>query len=205
MATERQITPKQPYTTPSVSNQQDYGMEKAMSAMMMMMVMASVVGQLLPSRTSADAFGSNVNWTWVLTNTQLGQYQVMIPDSGSATGQWNSGVATSTIAGDDLVELGTEGIVSWIHSLVIDISRFSIGSTVTIRLYQTVDGVDTESYAQNFATGVDPNGIWIINGSVAIDGILRVEVRSDQPVDDGVRVGYKHIVGVMVKTEAPAT
>jgi hypothetical protein len=105
---------------------------------------------------------------------------------------WNSGVATSGQPGADLVTIGAVNTRYKVHGLHVDISALTPGASITVRLYTTTTGAGLiNGYAQTFVAGTDPNDLWIINGTLEIDNLLRVEVYSNNPADDGLGVGYK--------------
>ncbi len=114
----------------------------------------------------------------------------------SVVGNWNSGVATSGSTGDNLVSIGAVNIKYKLHCLIIDIGLLTSGSTITIRLYMKVNGTEIQIYppitqSQTFVVGTDARGIWVINGSVMIDQVLRVEVMSNNAIDNRLPVAYK--------------
>jgi len=119
------------------------------------------------------------------------------PASGSVTANWNSGFASSGNPGADLVTLGAEGVKYKVHSLLVSIKNLSLGANIEVRLYQELNGVEHEVYNQGFVTGTDPDGLWIINGTVGIHQALRVELYSDDPADDGAAVDYDYMLEEM--------
>ncbi|GAH30918.1 unnamed protein product [marine sediment metagenome] len=114
------------------------------------------------------------------------------PGDSSVEADWQSGIATSGETGGDLVTIGTAGDRKKVHSLVVGIGALTIGANITIRLYRLVNGVETRVYRETFIVGTDPNGLWVINGTLEIDGTLRVEVQSDTPADNGEAVTYNY-------------
>jgi len=108
--------------------------------------------------------------------------------SGSATWNWNGGVATSGLAGADMRLIGLAGCRDLIHSYEVNISALTVGAQVTIRMYKLIAGVEREIYNQTFIQGTDPDGLWIINGTVGIAEQVRVEIYSNQAADDGLQI-----------------
>jgi len=52
-------------------------------------------------------------------------------------------------------------------------------------------------YEQSFTGGTDPDGLWIINGTVGIHEALRVEVESNNAADNGLAVNYDYMLEAM--------
>lgn len=120
------------------------------------------------------------------------------PAINTVAGNWQAGVATSLQPGADLVTIGTAGVRRKVHSLHVDISALTPGATITIRLYTPTTGVPgVDAYSQNFVVGTVPNDLWIINGTLEIDDILRVEVRSNNVGDNLRNIGYKVLTEAM--------
>ncbi len=116
------------------------------------------------------------------------------PYAGSANGNWNSGTASSGNPGADLATIGADDIEYKFHSLVVDISNLTDGATVRVRLFMEVNGVERQVYNQTFLKGTDPDGLWIVNGTVGIHEELRVEVYSSVPADNGKTVDYDYML-----------
>lgn len=117
------------------------------------------------------------------------------PGESSVTGNWQSGTATSGETGADLVNIGTASDRRKIHSLQVDISQLTTGATITIRLYELVNGTERKVYppfGTSWVVGTDPGAIWVIDGTVEITGVLRVEVQSDTAGDNGKAIAYKY-------------
>jgi len=117
------------------------------------------------------------------------------PGESSVTANWQSGTGTSTETGADLVSIGTAGDRKKLHSLVVGIGALTVGATITIKLFMSVNGVDTKVYppvGTTWTPGTDPNGIWVVDGTLEITGILRVEVQSNNAGDNGKAITYKY-------------
>ena len=117
------------------------------------------------------------------------------PGEASVIANWQSGIGTSLEAGADLVSIGAAGDRKKLHSLVVGIGALTVGATITIKLFQSVNGVDTKVYppvGSTWTPGTDPNGIWVVTGTLEIDGILRVEVQSNNAGDNGRAITYKY-------------
>ncbi|MFC2017582.1 hypothetical protein ACFLUD_04135 [Chloroflexota bacterium] len=119
------------------------------------------------------------------------------PAFGSVTGNWNSGTATSGETGADLVTIGANDTRNKLHSLLINISSVQAGAKITIRLYMQVNGTERKIYQEEFTQGTDPNGLWIINGTVGIHEVLRVEATSSKAADNGAAIEYDYMLEAM--------
>ena len=113
--------------------------------------------------------------------------------SGHGTPNWNSGVATSGEAGADVTPIGSASGEYIIHSLFLNIVALTAGAHVTVRMYTLIHAIEACVYRQTFVQGTDPDGLWIINGSLGISEILRVELYSDQAGDDGRLVYHEYM------------
>ena len=68
------------------------------------------------------------------------------PVESSKTANWQSGTATSTEPGADLVSIGNPADRKKLHSLVVGIGALTVGATITIKLFMLVNGVETKVY-----------------------------------------------------------
>lgn len=119
---------------------------------------------------------------------------------GSVSESWQSGTATSGEAGADLVSLGEAGKKKKLHSLLVDIGSLTPGAIITIKLFLSVNGVERKVYpppGTTWVVGTDPDGVWVVNGTVAIHDVLRVEVESDNPSDNGLPIAYTAVLEAM--------
>jgi hypothetical protein len=66
-----------------------------------------------------------------------------------------------------------------------------------LNLFMKVNGAERKVYHQSFTKGTDPDGLWIVNGTVGIHDVLRVELESNNAADNGKAVDYNYIVEVM--------
>ena len=119
------------------------------------------------------------------------------PASGSVTGNWYSGAATSGLTGADLVTIGANDIKKKLHSLLVNISSVQSGAKITVRLYMQVNGTERKVYQEEFTQGTDPDGLWIVNGSVGIHEALRVEAMSNKSADNGAAIEYDYMLEAM--------
>jgi len=116
------------------------------------------------------------------------------PVSGSVADNWNSGTATSGETGADIVTIGASGTRNKLHSLLLNISDFQAGAKVTVKLFMQINGTERKVYEQEFKQGNDPDGLWIVNGTVGIHEVLRVEAESNKAADDGVSMDYDYLL-----------
>ena len=77
----------------------------------------------------------------------------------------------------------------------MDISQLTNGATITIKLFELVNGTERKIYPPDGSTwvvGTDQDAPAIIDGTIEITGVLRVEVQSDTPGDNTKWVGYEY-------------
>jgi len=119
------------------------------------------------------------------------------PVSGSVTGNWQSGTATSGETGADVVTIGADDTRKKLHSLLLSIHNFAPGGRVTVKLFMQVNGTERKVYQEEFNKGTDPDGLWVVNGTVGIHEALRVEVQSNRAADNGVALHYDYMLEAM--------
>jgi len=129
--------------------------------------------------------------------TKLDRLRGEAPGSGSVTGDWQSGIATSGETGADLITLGDDDIKYKLHSLVINISALTAGAIIAVKLFMKANGTERKVYHQSFTQGTDPDGLWIVNGTVGLHEALRVELESDNAADNGKTVDYDYMLEEM--------
>ena len=129
--------------------------------------------------------------------TQITKLAGLPPESDSITGNWQSGAGTSGNPGADLVTIGAVGTRYKIHSLLVSIANLTLGATARIRMFTTINGTEQEVYNQTFIQGTDPDGLWIINGTLGIHDTLRAELHSNNVADDGAIVDYDYMLEEM--------
>lgn len=123
-----------------------------------------------------------------------GGFSQIVPTAASVIGNWNSGVATSGAAGADLVTIGVNDAKRGIHSALVNISELTAGATITVRMYVQINGTARLVYTDTFVQGTDPDGLWIINSAMAIHEALRIEVSSNNALDDGLAIDYDYLL-----------
>lgn len=119
------------------------------------------------------------------------------PVSDSVTANWQSGTGTSGETGADLVTIGAADTKYKLHSLLVSISVLTPSAAITVKLFMEVNGTERKVYSQAFTRGTDPDGLWIVNGTVGIHEALRVEVQSDNAADNGRAVEYDYMLEAM--------
>ncbi|GAI13313.1 unnamed protein product, partial [marine sediment metagenome] len=116
--------------------------------------------------------------------------------SGQAIGNWQSGTATSGLAGEDFLVLGTATTVYFAIGLFgvpivfAYIGDLTPGATITYRTYITVFGVMRLAEDDDYVVGVDPNVMvmyaWVGRGQI------RIEIQSDNALDNGAAIPYEY-------------
>jgi len=119
------------------------------------------------------------------------------PTSGSVTANWQSGTATSGETGADVVTFGANDTRKKLHSLLLSIHNFASGGKVTIKLFMQVNGTERKVYQEDFNKGNDPDGCWVVNGTVGIHESVRVEAQSNRAADNGVALHYDYMLEAM--------
>jgi hypothetical protein len=128
---------------------------------------------------------------------ELGRLRGETPVSASVAASWQSGTGTSGEAGDDLVAIGASTVKYKLHSLLVNISALTIGAVIVLKLFMKINGTERKVYHQSFTRGTDPDGLWIVNGTVGIHDVLRVELASNNAADNGKAVDYNYMLEVM--------
>ena len=155
--------------------------------------LAAIASEVNDSETKIDSLQGDVSDI----KSQADKLSGELPESDSVTANWNSGLASSGNAGADLVSVGASDTRYKLHSLLVNIANMTLGAAITVRIYTQVNGAEQEVYNQSFTQGTDPNGLWIVNGTVGIHEVLRVEVYSNQASDDGIAVDYDYMLEAM--------
>lgn len=96
----------------------------------------------------------------------------------------------------DVVSIGTTDIRYKLHSLLLSIHNL-VGTVITVKLYMKVKGVERKVYEQAFNAATDPPGLWLVNGTVGIQDVLRVTLQSNDAADNGKTVDYDYLVEIM--------
>ena len=128
---------------------------------------------------------------------ELGRLRGEAPVSDSVTADWQSGTGSSGETGADLVTIGASNTKHKLHSLMVNISALTDGAVIVLKLFMKVNGSERKVYHQSFTRGTDPDGLWIVNGTVGIHQALRVELESNNAADNGKAVDYNYMLEVM--------
>jgi len=115
---------------------------------------------------------------------------------GEVTANWQSGTATSGLAGADFLTLGTASTVYFAAGLFgvpiiyAYIGDLTPGATITYRMYATIFGVMRLADDDDYIVGVDPNIMavyaWVERGQI------RAEIVSDNALDNGAAIPYEY-------------
>ena len=111
---------------------------------------------------------------------------------GTKTGNWQSGTGTSGDTGADLLSIGVNDDGKLVDSLEVDISALTAAATISIRLYKQVNGTEKCILDDDFVVGSDPQAIPVINSPIGIYEVLRVEVQSNNALDNGKAIPYEY-------------
>lgn len=106
--------------------------------------------------------------------------------SGNTIANWQAGESIITT-------IGGIGVNNLVHSLLLDIN--ALVGNITVRLYTNINGIERQCYSQVLSVAIDGPGLPIINGTWAINGILRVTAQSDNAADNGQAIGWDYILG----------
>ena len=136
-------------------------------------------------RNELDQLETRVDKIQKQTDKLAGQ----APVSGSTTQNWQTAEA-------DVVSLGADNTRFKLHSLLLSIHNL-VGTTITVRLYMQVNGVEQKVYDQTFDATNDPPGVWVVNGTVGIHEVLRVSLQSNNAADNGQAVDYDYTLEAM--------
>jgi len=111
------------------------------------------------------------------------------PITGSTTADWQT-------AESDVVTIGAHNARYKVHALLLSIHNLA-GTTITVRLYMRVNGVERKVYEQPFNAATDPPGLWVINGMLGIHEALRLTLQSNDAADNGKAVDYDFMLEAM--------
>jgi hypothetical protein len=111
----------------------------------------------------------------------------------SKSANWNSGVATSGQPGADLITVGKVNQWYRLNQAIVVMTGFNAAATVTVREYGLVAGVERLLLTDDWTM---PQEIAFLSWwfDAEFYGPYRVEVYSDQAVDDGVAVASEYRV-----------
>jgi len=116
--------------------------------------------------------------------------------TGAVSGNWQSGIATSGLAGADFLLIGTPTTVYYAIGLLamplilIDIGDLTPGATITYRAYIPIFGAMRLVGDDDYVVGVDFDIMSIF--AWANKGQIRVELMSDNALDNGAVIPYEY-------------
>lgn len=110
---------------------------------------------------------------------------------GTTTANWNSGVATSGQPGADLVTIGVANQWYRLNQFTIVTAGFNAAATVYVRSYMIVAGAMRLVINDDWTMPEEMVFLsWWFDAEFY--GPFRVEVRSDQAIDDGLAVPWEY-------------
>ena len=116
-------------------------------------------------------------------------------NNGTTTANWYAGMGTSGETGGDVVTIRSPDSYRQIQALWLNIENLVNGASVIVRLYHSINNSEKKVYQQSFTRGIDPHGLWIISGTLAIRGMLRCELQSDNPGDTAKSLAWEWVTG----------
>jgi len=118
--------------------------------------------------------------------------------NGDVTANWQSGVATSGLAGADYLLIGNPGTMYYAAGLLgmpiilVSIGDLTPGATITWRAYIAVFGVMRYVGDDDYVVGVDPDVMLIYAWTNR--GQIRIELVSDNIGDNGAAIPYEYVI-----------
>jgi hypothetical protein len=120
---------------------------------------------------------------------QVDKLAGLSPVTEPVTADWQT-------AEEEVASIGTTDTRYKLHSLLLGIHNL-VGTVITVRLYMKVKGVERKVYEQAFNSATDPPGLWLVNGTVGIQDVLRVTLQSNDAADNGKTVDYDYLAEIM--------
>jgi hypothetical protein len=134
-----------------------------------------------------------------LIKTQTDKLAGAAPTESSVTKNWNTAVDSPDGVGGLVVNLGAAATKYKLHSLLLNVSALTVGAVITVKMFIKINGVPRQIYpdpiSQTFTIGTDPNGLWVVNGTLAIHDILAVAVYSN--TSESKAIGYTAVLEAM--------
>jgi len=121
--------------------------------------------------------------------TLLTKSEGLAPVAGAVAADWQT-------AESNVVTVGAAGARYKVHFLLLSIHNLA-GTSITVRLYMRVNGIERKVYEQSFNAATDPPGLWIVNGTLGIHEALRVTLQSNDAADNGKSVDYDFMLEAM--------
>lgn len=132
-----------------------------------------------------DGIGEVLDCVLALVSKSAG----VVPITGTTTADWQTSET-------NVITIGATNTRYKVLSLLLSIHNL-IGTSITVRMYMFVKGVERKVYEQSFNTISAPAGLWLINGTVGIHEVLRVTLQSDNVTDNGKSVDYDCMLEAM--------
>lgn len=110
------------------------------------------------------------------------------PAEDSVEKNWNAATDSPDDTGGLLVNLGTAATRKKLHSLLLDVSALTDGAVIHVKLFIKINDTQRKVYDETFTVNTDPDGLWIVNGTVGLHDVLSVAVYSDN--DETKAIGY---------------
>lgn len=116
--------------------------------------------------------------------------------TGDVVANWQSGVASSGLAGADFLTIGGPTTMYYAGGLLgmplifIYIGDLTPGATITYRLYITLFGVLQLLDEDDYIVGADPDIMTIFAWTTR--GEVRIEVQSNDALDNGAAINYEY-------------
>lgn len=109
---------------------------------------------------------------------------------------WDTVNDSPDSVGGLVVTLGTAATKKKLHSLLLDVSALTNGAIITVKLFQKInDNADVCVYDKDFTVNTDPDGLWIVNGTLVIHDTLKVVV--DSNTSESVAIEYTAVLEAM--------
>lgn len=113
--------------------------------------------------------------------------------SGTTKAFWNTGFATSGLAGADLVTIGAAGQWYRLNQFALILNGFNAAAIITMRAYMDIGGANRLTLADDWtiATSEDVAYLsWFFDAEFY--GTFRVEVYSNKVADDNFTATYEY-------------
>lgn len=114
------------------------------------------------------------------------------PAEDAVTKNWNTAVDSPDGAGGLIIDLGVAATRKKLHSLLLDVSALTDGAAIHVKLFIKINGTQRKVYDETFTIATDPDGLWVVNGTVGLHDVLSVAVYSDN--DESVAIGYTAVL-----------
>jgi len=159
-------------------------------------VIDGIVGDILvDTETTLEAKLDAIDALVDAVEAKLDKLAGEAPVESSVSKNWNTAVDSPDGTGGLLVNLGTAATRKKLHSLLLDVSALTDGAIIQVKLFIKINDTQRKVYDETFTIATDPDGLWIVNGTVGLHDILSVAVYSDNSED--VAIGYTAMLEAM--------